>query len=590
MNALDTRNALQQYCTSNHVDYAILFDGDWGTGKTEFVRNYLNTFHKYNFLHISLFGLSTIKEIENEIYKSMAFLEQNEELYGALNSISLSSEQARFGGVGFAIKSVFEYYKQRKINGSKKLIICFDDLERWNGDVDVCLSYVAKLVEQYNTRTIIICAQERLEEENKKSLNKALQKSIRYRYYFSHDSNYIVDEILSPLFKEKYSDCEILGLFLIQNKKEICDFISRFEFKNLRNIFTSLELFSIVYQNNKSTFDKSPVRALNFLFALIVMIFLLNGNILTENTKKLFEDKDSSSSYRFLSEVGYFEKEPILDSKTKETLSFLFHHDVAVSQYAIYSIIRYGYYIESYFDNAFESWEGNNDLASYFDVFQHWYLDDKSADILRKKIFKSFFIDCSIIHPKEILKFAQRVSSDIERGSLNIDFFKFKDKVKSHISYLSHFERLITDGIYMEDGYDEERYDCEDIRAYLKESILYIEGINNKNTIIDFWYKLGKYDDTEAIANRPELCLPIFNGIVPKDALSTLESLSNENLFEFARRMGGRYQEKRTCNEDDYVRANQLADLILEKYGDKYSVSSSHFKAIAKQIKNYHTD
>ncbi|EJU9838810.1 hypothetical protein N5M98_001853, partial [Vibrio parahaemolyticus] len=215
MNALDTRNALQQYCTSNHVDYAILFDGDWGTGKTEFVRNYLNTFHKYNFLHISLFGLSTIKEIENEIYKSMAFLEQNEELYGALNSISLSSEQARFGGVGFAIKSVFEYYKQRKINGSKKLIICFDDLERWNGDVDVCLSYVAKLVEQYNTRTIIICAQERLEEENKKSLNKALQKSIRYRYYFSHDSNYIVDEILSPLFKEKYSDCEILGLFLI---------------------------------------------------------------------------------------------------------------------------------------------------------------------------------------------------------------------------------------------------------------------------------------------------------------------------------------------------------------------------------------
>ncbi len=54
--------------------------------------------------------------------------------------------------------------------------------------------------------------------------------------------------------------------------------------------------------------------------------------------------------------------------------------------------------------------------------------------------------------------------------------------------------------------------------------------------------------------------------------------------------MGSRYQEKRKCNEDDYVRANQLADLILEKYGDKYSVSSSHFKAIAKQIKNYHTD
>ncbi|RIW01762.1 P-loop NTPase fold protein, partial [Vibrio harveyi] len=166
MNALDTRNAIQQYCSSNHVDYAILIDGDWGTGKTEFVRKYLDTFHKDSFLHISLFGLSTINEIENEIYKSMAFIDQNEELCGAFNSISLSSDQARFGGIGFAIKSVFEYYKQDKIKNSKRLIICLDDLERWNGDIDICLSYVAKLVEQYNTRTIIICAQNRLDEND----------------------------------------------------------------------------------------------------------------------------------------------------------------------------------------------------------------------------------------------------------------------------------------------------------------------------------------------------------------------------------------------------------------------------------------
>ncbi|HDM8125374.1 TPA: hypothetical protein P0E14_000143 [Vibrio harveyi] len=590
MNALDTRNAIQQYCSSNHVDYAILIDGDWGTGKTEFVRKYLDTFHKDSFLHISLFGLSTINEIENEIYKSMAFIDQNEELCGAFNSISLSSDQARFGGIGFAIKSVFEYYKQDKIKNSKRLIICLDDLERWNGDIDICLSYVAKLVEQYNTRTIIICAQNRLDENDNQSLNKALQKSIRYQYHFSHDVNYIIENILSPLFKDKYPECDVLNTFTEKYKREISYFIHDFQFKNLRNIFTSIELFAIIYTNNKSIFDKSPSRALNFFFVTISMTFLLNSNMLTESQKKLFENKDSANSYKFLKEVGYFDKEVKLDEGIKKILSFIFHHDATISQYSIYSIIRYGYYIDEYFKGTFEAWQGNNDLTTYLDMFQHWYLDDISADLLRRKIFKLFFIDCSIVHPNEILNFSERVATDIDRGSLNMNLDDFKDKLKKHIDYLSIYKKLINSDISLEIRTYGSKCFCGDIKEYLKNVLSNIKEARSVDAVIDFWLDLPAIDHTKFDMTRPELGLPIFNGIMPKDALLVLESLNNENLFEFARRIGSRYQELRKCNNDDYVRANQLADLILMKYSDKYSVSSSHLKAIARQIKGYSTN
>ncbi|RIV96647.1 hypothetical protein, partial [Vibrio harveyi] len=130
--------------------------------------------------------------------------------------------------------------------------------------------------------------------------------------------------------------------------------------------------------------------------------------------------------YKFLKEVGYFDKEVKLDEGIKKILSFIFHHDATISQYSIYSIIRYGYYIDEYFKGTFEAWQGNNDLTTYLDMFQHWYLDDISADLLRRKIFKLFFIDCSIVHPNEILNFSERVATDIDRGSLNMNLDDFK--------------------------------------------------------------------------------------------------------------------------------------------------------------------
>ena len=59
MNKDELLDAIEQYRNSD-MDRAILLDGAWGSGKTYFVRNYLEGKSKY--IYLSAFGLKNSSE------------------------------------------------------------------------------------------------------------------------------------------------------------------------------------------------------------------------------------------------------------------------------------------------------------------------------------------------------------------------------------------------------------------------------------------------------------------------------------------------------------------------------------------------
>ena len=61
------KDAVDNYINNDNIEYAIMINGLWGSGKTYFFNKYiLNNYD--NMLYISLNGISTVEEINEKLY------------------------------------------------------------------------------------------------------------------------------------------------------------------------------------------------------------------------------------------------------------------------------------------------------------------------------------------------------------------------------------------------------------------------------------------------------------------------------------------------------------------------------------------
>ena len=78
------------------------------------------------------------------------------------------------------------------LESSKTLVFCFDDLERWNGGLEVCMAYINRLVELENIKCILIGNTDAFDESATNQLIKAREKSIRHIYKFENTSEEVI--------------------------------------------------------------------------------------------------------------------------------------------------------------------------------------------------------------------------------------------------------------------------------------------------------------------------------------------------------------------------------------------------------------
>lgn len=171
LNDSEIIEVVKEYIDNAIYNYAVMIDGEWGSGKTFFVKNnLLNAIEQYEnekasrnytykprkVLYISLYGISSTEEISNEIYMS---------LYKSIGSNDVSDVRYGVKVVTDIAKSRWDANYDEFINNFSNFegyIFILDDLERCNCHINEIFGYINDLVENQGLKTIIVSNQKEI--------------------------------------------------------------------------------------------------------------------------------------------------------------------------------------------------------------------------------------------------------------------------------------------------------------------------------------------------------------------------------------------------------------------------------------------
>ncbi|URZ15787.1 P-loop NTPase fold protein [Clostridium felsineum] len=163
---------IKNYIDKASYNYAVLIDGNWGSGKTFFVKNYLiNELKEHNnkekkIIYISLYGVTTTNEISKRIFIETIPFSEKLKSQGVKTVTGLGKFIAStiFTVKGTSIKNIeFSIEDFLKL---KDCILIFDDLERCSMNINEVLGYINNFVEHENMKVIIVANEKEISLAN----------------------------------------------------------------------------------------------------------------------------------------------------------------------------------------------------------------------------------------------------------------------------------------------------------------------------------------------------------------------------------------------------------------------------------------
>lgn len=165
---------IEKFYESRKYDYALMINGQWGCGKTYFVKEELikhfdNHEKKPDTLYISLYGINDVKDVSDTLL--LKRLAQKFKLDGINSKVFQVSKYF----VGNAIWTLLNRYNISTKKGRKELealvnydntIVIFDDLERCNCDVNQILGFINNFVEHSKATVIVVANEEEINRLN----------------------------------------------------------------------------------------------------------------------------------------------------------------------------------------------------------------------------------------------------------------------------------------------------------------------------------------------------------------------------------------------------------------------------------------
>ena len=185
----DLVESILDYIRSDYTDYAIMINGEWGSGKTYFwnhkIRNRIENMtvngKKLTTIYMSLYGISNLEEISKKIFiETTQLMDKNLKKYMNSNGQTVIPEYAKTGldmANFFGVTQNGDKIDYENFFSTDDKVLCFDDLERANVDVIDILGYINNFVEHDHIKTIIICNEKELSTKLK-STNKEMKTFI----------------------------------------------------------------------------------------------------------------------------------------------------------------------------------------------------------------------------------------------------------------------------------------------------------------------------------------------------------------------------------------------------------------------------
>ncbi len=177
----DLVESILDYIRADYTDYAIMINGEWGSGKTYFwnhkIRNRIENMtvngKKLTTIYMSLYGISNLEEISKKIFiETTQLMDKNLKKYMDSNGQTFIPEYAKTGldmANFFGVTQNGDKIDYASFFSTDDKVLCFDDLERANVDVIDILGYINNYVEHDHIKTIIICNEKELSTKLKSS-------------------------------------------------------------------------------------------------------------------------------------------------------------------------------------------------------------------------------------------------------------------------------------------------------------------------------------------------------------------------------------------------------------------------------------
>lgn len=164
---------LKFYQSLSKPGYAVLIRGEWGAGKTHTIKE----IYKNEMYYVSLFGLTTQKEIYSSVFLTMFPIRSKSKSFAErLKGATQGTEAVTFG-VGNIIGEIADAFIKEEVKNDKVLV--FDDLERASLDIKQILGVINKYVEHHDCRVVVIAHDEKIEKEFSETKEKVFGQTLQ---------------------------------------------------------------------------------------------------------------------------------------------------------------------------------------------------------------------------------------------------------------------------------------------------------------------------------------------------------------------------------------------------------------------------
>lgn len=343
----DLVESILDYIRADYTDYAIMINGEWGSGKTYFwnhkIRNKIEAMQingkKYTTIYMSLYGISNLEEISKKIFiETTQLMDKNLKKYMGSKGEKVIPEYAKTGldmANFFGVTQNGDKINYEEFFSTEDKVLCFDDLERANVDVIDILGYINNFVEHDHIKTIIICNEKELstklkssnlemktfiatyllDKENKLNVKtdepmvQRIQDTIEYVFDKANDYERIKEKLIGETFEYapkfdyiingiliRYEDDPDLERFYRTNINLIISTFKKSGTRNLRILKHALKDFQKIYQVVTQKYPDISNRVIQtmLIFTIAISFEIKAGKV----TKDKFIDIKNNEEYK----------------------------------------------------------------------------------------------------------------------------------------------------------------------------------------------------------------------------------------------------------------------------------------------------
>ena len=639
----DLVESILDYIRADYTDYAVMINGEWGSGKTYFwnhkIRNKIESMQlngkRYKTIYMSLYGISNLEEISKKIFiETTQLMDKNLKKYmdskGQVNIPEYAKTGLDMANL-FGVTQNGDKLDYSDFFATDDKVLCFDDLERANVDVIDILGYINNFVEHDHIKTIIICNEKELSTKLKSSnlemktfiatylldkegdlvkktdkpMVERIQDTIEYVFDKANDYERIKEKLIGETFEyapefnyiingilmryEKYPE---LIRFLRENTNLIISTFNKSGTRNLRILKHALNDFKKIFDMVNKSYPNTNHRVMQtmLIFTIAISFEIKAGKV----TKDKFININSNEEYKaiLVSSRVFMDNRQFYIKEFDNNYYYNFKAEYRFFKF-IEMYIRTRIFDMRVFKDNMEVIINTIDtdkLPAYKRLLteEYWKIADDQFNGVIEEIIED--VKNGKIKPIEIVKIFAYFSYFIKRNLIDYDIKSIKTTFLNGIN-ISSLTAEYCDNV--EEELDQ--ISVEEVGTDMEEVVKYFNDVNEK--LKDKMYTEKAEEIFKYIPMKMEIfydkfdkeCMnvPIFKYYDPFQMFQRISCASNEDIVTIKEMLADRAKKYTKEIEPEIKNIKKLKQIVDEYIeGKEPTIKIVMLEEFAKELEN----